>query len=759
MNRDAVMIIVRREVRDTLSDWRILLPIALLTFLMPQLMVAASSFVIRFVDDAGLAQRLVPFVVLLVGFIPASFSLITALESFVGERERNSLESLLSMPVSDDQLYLGKLGASLITPLISSFLAMLVYTFMLSLVNPDLYFGAMTLPRLVQIFGVIGLMALTMVAGAVVISSHISSIRAANLMSSFILLPMALAVQLEAVLIINGRWDVFWTAIVAFAIIATLLVRAGLMTFNREEILSREQEQSLVPPFLRGLAQHLPHNRRKAAVRQRGFRLQRFPRLAATMTIAERELRETLTDWKVLLPVTILSCVIPLALVGGADLAINFIGDATLIGRLVPFATLLVGFVPASFSLITALESFVGERERNSLEALLAMPVSDNDLYVSKLCSSLLVPLLSSFTAMLVFATAMAMAQPDLYFFAMTPVRMFQLLLMIGIITLMMVAGAVIISSHTGSIRAANLMASFVLIPTAVMLQLQAILIIGQRWDLLWIIIAALTVITIALVRTGMTAFNREEILSREHETLNLQSIIATFKTFFREYQPAGVVPDLYRGLPFAPGRFYRKELPALLRDLRLPLLVALIGAVGGTVMGGFIGNTYDITAFDQVLARIGTVADPSPGLALLIFANNIRVSVLSNVFSVFSFGLFAFLVPAVAFTQVGFVASTLQARGGSWLALGADSPLQFVLAYVLPHGIIELPTFILSAALGIRIGAALLSPPSGFSVGQNILWAMANFWKVWLLLLLPLILLSALVEGLLSPLVIRAFY
>jgi uncharacterized membrane protein SpoIIM required for sporulation len=159
------------------------------------------------------------------------------------------------------------------------------------------------------------------------------------------------------------------------------------------------------------------------------------------------------------------------------------------------------------------------------------------------------------------------------------------------------------------------------------------------------------------------------------------------------------------------------------------------------------------------VLARIGTVADPSPGLALLIFANNIRVSVLSNVFSVFSFGLFAFLVPAVAFTQVGFVASTLQARGGSWLALGADSPLQFVLTYVLPHGIIELPTFILSAALGIRIGAALLSPPSGFSVGQNILWAMANFWKVWLLLLLPLILLSALVEGLLSPLVIRAFY
>lgn len=759
MRGNIILTIVRREVRDTLSDWRILLPIALLTFLMPQLMVGASSYVSDFVEDQGLAARLVPFVALLVGFVPASFSLITALEAFVGERERNSLESLLAMPVSEDELYLGKLCSSLLTPLLSSFIAMLVYTYTLYTSDPYLYFEAMTAPRLLQIFGIIGLMALTMVAGSVVISSHISSIRAANLMSSFILLPMALAVQVEAFLIINGRWDVFWMALVAFALIGALLVRTGLATFNREELLGREHAP-LLPPFLRRLAGRLTGNSPATRVAQNaGFRFPRFPRLAATVTIAERELRETLTDWKVLLPVFILSCIIPVALVGGADFAVNFTGDVGLIGRLVPFATLLVGFVPASFSLITALESFVGERERNSLEALLSMPVSDNALYLSKLCSSLLVPLFSSFTAMLVLTSTLALVHPDLYIVSMTPFRLFQLLLMIGIITLMMVAGAVVISSHTGSIRAANLMASFVLLPTAVMLQLQALLIIGRRWDMLWIIIAALTVIALALVRTGMAAFNREEILSREHETFNLKTILNMSIMFFREYQPAGVPMTLYRGLPFSPRRFYRTELPALLRELRLPLAVALIAAIGGLVAGGFVGDTYDIYMLDGIADRVGRVEDPSLGLALLIFVNNLRVSLLSNIFSSFSFGLFAFLVPAVAFTQIGFVASTLQERGGSWLLLNNASPLQFLLAYVLPHGIIELPAFILSAALGIRIGAALLSPPAGFTVGQNMLWAIANFWKIWLLVLVPLILAGALIEGLVSPRVIQVLY
>ena len=59
-------------------------------------------------------------------------------------------------------------------------------------------------------------------------------------------------------------------------------------------------------------------------------------------------------------------------------------------------------------------------------------------------------------------------------------------------------------------------------------------------------------------------------------------------------------------------------------------------------------------------------------GLALFVFANNLRVSLLSSIFSATCFGIFAFLVPAAAFGQIGFVASTLQARGGSWIVVPA---------------------------------------------------------------------------------------
>lgn len=481
--------------------------------------------------------------------------------------------------------------------------------------------------------------------------------------------------------------------------------------------------------------------------------------LAAIRIITRREVGDTLTDWRILAPIFILTFVLPQLLIAATNIAIEYIGEPSTIIRLIPFAMLLVGFIPASFSLITALESFVGERERNSLESLLSMPISDNSLYLGKLISSLLPPLLSSLLAMCVYALTLRLRLPDLFFQGLTTEYFVGVILLIFTKAVLMVAGAVVISSHTTSIRAANLLASFVLLPTASVVQLEALLMISRRWDLLWHIVLILAVVTIALIRTGMKAFNREEILSREHEQLQLKRIWATFKLFVREYQPAGVQPDQYAGTPFTFGRFYRRELPALLREYRLPMLVAVIAALSGLVLGSYIGAHYKVEILRESVANVGNTPEPGFLLALSIFANNIRVSLLSNLLSIFVFGAFSFLVPAVAFAQISFVAGALAERGGSWTALGPDSPLQFLLGYVIPHGLIELPAAILSAALGLRIGAALLSPPTGFTVGQNIMWAVAQFFKMWALVLLPLFLAGSLIEGLVSPLIIQALY
>src|SRR6266516_3933165 len=162
MSMSAIRTIARREVSDTLSDWRILVPIFILSFILPELLIVAANFAINFIGDPNTVILLVPFAMLLVGFIPASFSLITALETFVGERERNSLEALLSMPISDNDLYLGKLVSSLLPPLLSSYTAMSVFAISLRFGYPELFFKGLTLEYLALGFLLITFKALVM---------------------------------------------------------------------------------------------------------------------------------------------------------------------------------------------------------------------------------------------------------------------------------------------------------------------------------------------------------------------------------------------------------------------------------------------------------------------------------------------------------------------------------------------------------------------------------------------------------------------
>jgi uncharacterized membrane protein SpoIIM required for sporulation/ABC-type transport system involved in multi-copper enzyme maturation permease subunit len=467
--------------------------------------------------------------------------------------------------------------------------------------------------------------------------------------------------------------------------------------------------------------------------------------------VARREMRDNLTDWRMLFPVLILTFIVPTVILSAALYAVKFIGDNGSVARLIPFGLLLSGFLPASFSLITALESFVGEKERNTLESLLAMPMSDGELYLGKLTAALLPPLVSAMIAMGTFAFWYNLVAPIEIQDRVNADLMWLMVALIAVKAVAMVAGAVIISSHTTTVRAANLLASFVLVPMSVVVQMEALVIIAQQQQLLWNIFLALLAVAIMLVRTGMNSFNREEILSREHAGFNIKRIGWTFKQFFREYQPAGIGIE-HRSKPFSPRRFYRHEFPALLHEYRGPMIVSFIAVMTGLVFGIFAFGEYRATWLDNALKQsVGNAPDPSLLLAAEIAFQNTRVAVLSNTLSLFCFGIFSFLVPSAAFAQIGYVSA--------WHASHGLSPWTFATAYVLPHGIIELPTFILSSALGIRIGASLLYAPDGFTIGQNILWSLANFAKVLILVILPLVVIAALIEGLITPQVVHALY
>ena len=236
---EPVWIVMRREMRDQLRDWRIVAPIVILTLFFPFLMNFTARQVLGFVEQYGanlLAERFIPFLLMIVGFFPITVSLVIALESFAGETERHSIEPLLASPLTDQQLYLGKLLASLVPPVLASYLGVLVYLI-------GIYRGTTWRPApdfLLLVLILTFVQALVMVAGAVVVSTQTTSVRAANLLASFIVVPMALLIQGESVVMLWADYGVLWWAMLGQALLAALLVRMGVTHFNREELLGRE---------------------------------------------------------------------------------------------------------------------------------------------------------------------------------------------------------------------------------------------------------------------------------------------------------------------------------------------------------------------------------------------------------------------------------------------------------------------------------------------------------------------------------------
>ncbi len=131
----SILLLARRELRDQLRDWRIVLPLVILTIAFPILMNEVARQAVAFFARYGttlIADRLVPFSILIIGFFPITITLVVALESFVGEKERGTIEPLLNAPVKDWHLYCGKLLVGILAPLSASYLAIALYLMMVS---------------------------------------------------------------------------------------------------------------------------------------------------------------------------------------------------------------------------------------------------------------------------------------------------------------------------------------------------------------------------------------------------------------------------------------------------------------------------------------------------------------------------------------------------------------------------------------------------------------------------------------------------
>lgn len=478
--------------------------------------------------------------------------------------------------------------------------------------------------------------------------------------------------------------------------------------------------------------------------------------LAAALIITRREIRDSLRDWRILTPIFILTLIFPVLMNFTAQVATDWVAqyDAEIVGeRLIPFLLLIVGFFPISFSLVIALETFVGEKERNSIEPILSMPLTDLELYIGKMLAALFLPLLASYVGIGVYLMGLFFSiawVPDLSLFT-------QILLLTTMKGMVMVSGAVVISSQTTSVRASNLLASFIIIPMALLLQAESILLFWGDYTVIWFIILALAIVVAILVRMGVRTFNREEILSREMDTLSLKGLWLDFSGYFLR-SPLEAL-DRNKRPRFSWVNIFRRDLPLLLKQHLVPILLVSTVILAAGIGGSFAAPVFPLPAEQLDLSAIpedafedieatGVLPELSPGW---VFMHNMRVILLSGVLGMFSFGALALIILMIPAVLVGYFAGAV--------GLAGYHPFIFLSTFILPHGIVEIPAAVIGVAFALRIGAGLISPPEGLDIGQGLLYTVANFLKVYLFLVMPLLFVAAILESYLTPWLVIAVY
>jgi uncharacterized membrane protein SpoIIM required for sporulation len=279
------------------------------------------------------------------------------------------------------------------------------------------------------------------------------------------------------------------------------------------------------------------------------------------------------------------------------------------------------------------------------------------------------------------------------------------------------------------------------------------------EYRVIWWIIAGLVVVDLILVRMGVRTFNREEILAKEMDELNPKTIWRDFWGYFVRSPALAVQRNQAPPARFNLLRIYTHDIPTLIKTHWLPLAVVIITLTGGAILGGHYATRYRLPVGTLQLDALPTDAfERLPSVGFLpnfstvgIFTNNVRAITLAAVLGVFSFGALALILLMIPLALVGFFTVEVSLLGYSpWLFAGA---------FLLPHGIIELPAAIIGTAFALRIGAALVSPPAGLDVGQGFLLVLADFLKVFLFLVVPLLLIAAFVEANITPQIVLSLY
>jgi ABC-type Na+ efflux pump permease subunit len=197
-------------------------------------------------QDLAIGTRMV---VLMLGYflaplfliIPLMVAAIVGAESFVGEKERHTLEGLLYTPATDLELYAGKVIAGAVPAVIAAFLNFAIYAVVVNLITAPLVGGVwFPTPAALALAVWIGpAVALLGVSASVLVSTRVETFLEANQLTGLLsLVIVALMVGQGSGLLLLSPPVLLVVGLVIYGV-DLALIRFGAAIFSRDRLMSR----------------------------------------------------------------------------------------------------------------------------------------------------------------------------------------------------------------------------------------------------------------------------------------------------------------------------------------------------------------------------------------------------------------------------------------------------------------------------------------------------------------------------------------
>ena len=269
MRGSKVLLVFRKDWLEIRRNWQVIVPILVVpllftvaipaaVILMPEIVnVPTSSTAFLDLMVGNLPERVqaqllgltenqaMAYVMLLYFFapffliIPVMASSVIASDSFAGEKERKTVEALLATPITDGELFMGKVLVSFVPSMLVTVSSFALYS---ATVDALTYraFGRLLLPNIEWALLIIGLapaISLASIGLTVMISARVKGFREAQQISAVLVLPILMMLFAQASGAMVFGYAMVGAMTLLFSLVDVLLFRLGVKLFRREDLL------------------------------------------------------------------------------------------------------------------------------------------------------------------------------------------------------------------------------------------------------------------------------------------------------------------------------------------------------------------------------------------------------------------------------------------------------------------------------------------------------------------------------------------